>query len=139
MYVGRSTSDGCRDFYFYAENGTLAETCLSMALVPFPEYEFQVGSRPDPEWSTYRKFLYPSPRAYQTIMNDRVLRSLSAGCGREASGTAVCGVAVGDAGFERLEAIFSTRGGLATGYSIAGTEYAETGLMAIDMRITAAT
>ena len=71
-YVGRNTSNGCRDFYFYAANGTQAESCLSMVMVPFPEYEFEVGSRPDPEWRTYREFLYPSPRAYQTIMNSHV-------------------------------------------------------------------
>jgi hypothetical protein len=34
---------------------------------------------------------------------------------------------------------FGTRAGLVTGYSIAGTTLAETGLMAIDMRISAAT
>ena len=75
-YVGRNTSNGCRDFYFYAANGTQAETCLSMSMVPFPEYEFEVGSRPDPDWGTYREFLYPNPRALQTILNRRVLDSL---------------------------------------------------------------
>ena len=47
-----------------------------MAMVPFAEYEFEVGSRPDSNWSTYREFLYPTPRAYQTILNHRVLASL---------------------------------------------------------------
>ena len=47
-----------------------------MTMVPFPEYEFEVGSRPDPDWSTYREFLYPSPRAYQTIMNHHVPENL---------------------------------------------------------------
>ena len=28
-----------------------------MMMVPFAEYEFEVGSRPDPEWSTYLEFL----------------------------------------------------------------------------------
>ena len=76
VYVGRNTSDCCRDFYFYAENGTQAESCLSMFMVPFSVYEFEVGSRPDPEWEAYREFLYPSPRAYQTILNEHVLRNL---------------------------------------------------------------
>lgn len=76
IFVGRNTSNCCRDFYFYAENGTQAESCLSMFMVPFREYEFAVGSRPDPEWKTYREFLYPSPRAYQTILNQHVLMSL---------------------------------------------------------------
>ncbi len=75
-YVGRNTSNGCRDYYFYTGIGTQAESCLSLAMVPFPEYEFEVGSRPDPEWTVYCEFLYPSRRAYRTILNDRVLAAL---------------------------------------------------------------
>lgn len=75
-YVGRNTSDGCRDFFCYASDGAQAENYLSMAMAPFPEYEFEVGSRSDPEWSVYREFLYPSRRAYQTILNRRVLANL---------------------------------------------------------------
>jgi regulator of RNase E activity RraB len=45
-------------------------------MVPFPEYEFEVGSRADQQWSTYREFLFPSNREYQTIMNSRVLSEL---------------------------------------------------------------
>ena len=29
-----------------------------------------------PEWEAYHEFLYPSPREYQTILNERVLRNL---------------------------------------------------------------
>ena len=75
-YVGRNASNGCRDFYCYAANGVSAESCLSTVMVPFSEYEFEVGSRPDPDWSTYRDFLYPSRRGYQTIANHRVLANL---------------------------------------------------------------
>src|SRR5688572_17352815 len=58
-YVGRNTTDGRRDYYFYAVDGTQAESSLSAAMVPFSEYEFETGSRSDPEWSVYFDFLYP--------------------------------------------------------------------------------
>ena len=55
MFVGRNTSDGTRDFYCYADNGTWAESILSSAMVPFASYEFDVGSRHDPHWSDCRR------------------------------------------------------------------------------------
>ncbi len=73
MYVGRNTSNGRRDFYFYAANGIQVERLLTTVMGSFAEYEFEVGSRSDREWRTYREFLYPSPRGYQAIMNRRVL------------------------------------------------------------------
>jgi uncharacterized protein (TIGR01619 family) len=75
-YVGRNTSDGSRDFYFYSSNGIATQSILSSAMVPFSEYEFESDSRHDPEWRTYLGFLYPSERSYQLILNDRVLTSL---------------------------------------------------------------
>lgn len=75
-YVGRNTTDGCRDYYCYSANGLHAERVLSEAMVPFPEYEFETGSRSDPEWAAYFEFLYPSKRSYQMILNGRVLNRL---------------------------------------------------------------
>jgi regulator of RNase E activity RraB len=77
VYVGRNTSDGCRDFYFYGANGVQAECQLSSAMVPFPEYEFETGSRSDPGWSVYFTFLFPSKRSYRMILNNRVLETLA--------------------------------------------------------------
>lgn len=75
-YVGRNTCGGCRDFYFYTSNPHQAQTCLSAAMVTFDEYEFETGTRPDPEWSAYLEFLYPSERDRQMILNGRVLQNL---------------------------------------------------------------
>jgi regulator of RNase E activity RraB len=50
---------------------------MTTVMDPFPEYEFEVGSRPDSDWNTYREFLHPSRRIYQTILNRRVLDSLA--------------------------------------------------------------
>lgn len=74
--VGRNTSDGTRDFYYYTDNGAWGETVLSAAMVQFPTYEFEVGSRHDPNWETYLGFLYPSERDMQMIQNGRVLSVL---------------------------------------------------------------
>lgn len=76
LYVGRNTSDGHRDYYFYASEGRLAEGILSAVMVRFPEYEFEIGSRPEPDWTAYFDFLYPPARDLQVIWNGRVLRSL---------------------------------------------------------------
>lgn len=75
-YVGRNTSDGTRDFYFYSSNGIATQSILSSAMVPFSEYEFETDGRHDSEWRTYLDFLYPSKREYQKITNGRVLSSL---------------------------------------------------------------
>jgi regulator of RNase E activity RraB len=75
-YVGRNTSDGTRDFYFYSSDRIVTQSILSSAMVPFSEYEFESDGRHDPEWRTYLDFLYPSERSYQMILNGRVLSSL---------------------------------------------------------------
>ena len=75
-YVGRNTFKGGRDFFFYTNNGMQIEQLLSQAMVPFPDYEFEVGHRPEPDWSTYRAFLLPSPRDMQLIQNQRVISTL---------------------------------------------------------------
>ena len=76
MYVGRCTSGGFRDFYFYAGDRHAAESVLSGCLAGYPGYEFEMSSREDPTWDCYRSFLSPSERERQTIENERVLRVL---------------------------------------------------------------
>jgi regulator of RNase E activity RraB len=76
VYVGRNTCGGCRDFYYYAVDAVLAESCLSGAMIQFRDYEFEIGSRLDPEWSVYRDFLFPRPRDYQVILNRQVIERL---------------------------------------------------------------
>ena len=76
IFVGRNTSSGNRDFYFYVTDATLFETSVAAAMASFPDYEFEVGSRPDLVWQTYFEFLYPSPKQRQCIENRRVCDSL---------------------------------------------------------------
>lgn len=75
-YVGRNTSGGCRDFYFYTEDPSDWTPRVSKALADFDQYEYEAGSRPDSEWKTYLDFLYPSPDDMQRIQNRRVCEAL---------------------------------------------------------------
>jgi hypothetical protein len=75
-YVGRNTSGGCRDFYFYVSDPSNFTERVTAALADFPEYKYEAGSRLDKEWNTYLKFLYPSPEDMERIQNRRVCESL---------------------------------------------------------------
>jgi regulator of RNase E activity RraB len=75
IYVGRNTSSGNRDFYFYARD-TSFEIELNRAMEKWPSYKFETGARFDDEWSTYWNFLYPSPEDFQRIGNRDVIGRL---------------------------------------------------------------
>jgi hypothetical protein len=76
VYVGRNTSGGCRDFYFYTRTANDWNYRVETAITNFAEYGFETGSRPDPDWTTYLTFLYPSGEAMQRIQNRRVCDNL---------------------------------------------------------------
>lgn len=75
-YVGRNTSQGCRDFYFYTDRGMLVEQILGQAMIRFPDYEIDVGHCEEPDWSTYRNLLLPTRRDMQLIQNQHVIKTL---------------------------------------------------------------
>lgn len=76
VFVGRNTSSGNRDHYFYTGDATRFEAGMRSAMAAFPEYDFDVGSRKDPGWSTYFDFLMPRPRDMERIMSRRVCEQL---------------------------------------------------------------
>jgi uncharacterized protein (TIGR01619 family) len=76
VYVGRNTSGGCRDFYFYTQTANDWDHRVETAMTNFVEYVFETGSRPDPDWTTYLTFLYPSGEAMRRIQNRRVCDNL---------------------------------------------------------------
>jgi uncharacterized protein (TIGR01619 family) len=76
IYVGRLTSDGKRVLYFYFGDTSDYDKTVTQAMLKYPNYEFDIGSKEDAEWDGYLNFLYPLPIQYQTIMNDRVIRGL---------------------------------------------------------------
>lgn len=76
VYVGRNTSDGCRDFYFYTSRPESWDEKVKLALAEFPEYEFDSGERNDKDWSTYFEFIYPTSRNWETISSRKVCEQL---------------------------------------------------------------
>ncbi len=76
LFVGRNTSSGNRDLYFYTGDSGRFEALARDAMREFPTYQYETGGREDPDWQTYFKFLYPSDRSMQLIMNRRVLQQL---------------------------------------------------------------
>lgn len=79
IYVGRLTSSGDRDLYFYFGDTTLYDKTISEVMVTYPEYQFDFGSKEDKEWGGYFDFLYPLPQQFQSIQNRRVIEQLEKG------------------------------------------------------------
>lgn len=75
-YVGRNTSGGCRDFYFYVSSAANWGDEVAQALSAFDEYDYETGSREDAKWSVYHDFLLPRPADRQRIENRRVCEAL---------------------------------------------------------------
>ncbi|HSH46194.1 MAG TPA: DUF695 domain-containing protein [Longimicrobiales bacterium] len=75
--VGRVTTAGRRELYYYASTGEDVEATAAQVLSAFPEYPHQAGSQRDEEWSQYLNVLYPSPAEHQMIQNRRVVAALA--------------------------------------------------------------
>ena len=76
VFVGRNTSGGCRDFYFYSRAQEDWQGKVEAAMRAHPAYRYETGIREDSGWSTYFEFLFPSDRAIQTIENRHVCEAL---------------------------------------------------------------
>jgi len=76
IYVGRLTSAGDRDLYFYFGDTSLYDNTISEVMVAYPTYQFNFGAKEDKEWSSYLDFLYPLPQQFQSIQNRRVIDNL---------------------------------------------------------------
>ncbi len=75
--VGRITTCGRREFYFYAKSSEGFEDTVAEALEPYDEYEYETGEQVDDEWSHYMSVLYPEPENFQEIFNRRVIEQLA--------------------------------------------------------------
>jgi regulator of RNase E activity RraB len=75
-YVGRCTTNSCRDFVFYLNKPDGWEKIISQLMESFPEYKYEAGWQPDPEWGTYLNYLYPSEFDRQRIENRQVCEEL---------------------------------------------------------------
>lgn len=79
IYVGRLTSAGDRDLYFYFGDTTHYDKTISEVMVAYPKYQFDFGSKEDKDWGGYFDFLYPLPQQFQSIQNRRVIEQLENG------------------------------------------------------------
>jgi len=79
IYVGRLTSAGDRDLYFYFGDTTLYDKTISEVMVAYPKYQFYFGAKEDKEWGGYFDFLYPLPQQHQSIQNRQVIEQLEKG------------------------------------------------------------
>lgn len=75
-FVGRCTTAGSRDFFFYIAQPDDWAARVAKALETYPDYEFDVGTREDEDWGLYFGYLYPSPMDMQSIQNRRVCEAL---------------------------------------------------------------
>ena len=74
--VGRLTTQGVRDFVYYAP-GSISEDRVRDVLSQWPRYHFDLTQEDDSEWNFYREILVPTPREWQSIMNGKVIHNLS--------------------------------------------------------------
>lgn len=75
-YVGRITTDGRREFYFYTDDPEKFQQLATEAMSSVSEYEFEIDVADDPEWTHYQNVLYPSAEDFQQIHNQHVISQL---------------------------------------------------------------
>ena len=75
-YVGRITSDGRREFYFYTSDAAQFREAATAAMITAPEYEFEIDDADDADWQHYLDVLYPSAEDFQQIHNQHVISRL---------------------------------------------------------------
>jgi hypothetical protein len=76
QYVGRCTSGGTRDLYYYCASVADWPQRVAAVFARHPEYRHDAGGRADPNWSVYSEFLHPSHEDRQRIENRRVCTQL---------------------------------------------------------------
>ena len=75
-YVGRCTTNFCRDFFFYVSHPEAWPMRIAACMRSFSGYQYEVDTREEPDWSSYLSYLYPSDADRQTIQNRRVCEAL---------------------------------------------------------------
>lgn len=73
VWIGRITTDGRREFYYYASNSSRFDVIVRDITTRLPGYEFDHGSQNDPAWDQYLSVLFPTEEDLQKILNREVL------------------------------------------------------------------
>lgn len=75
-YVGRITTDGRREFYFYASDTQPFYEVVSKAVLSVSDYQFEIDETDDVSWSHYQDVLFPTPEDFHQIRNQHVIARL---------------------------------------------------------------
>lgn len=78
MYVGRNTSDGRRDFWFFVTQPATWEAHVAELMRAFADYGWETSTAEDPEWDAYLNFLYPNDEGLDFMSNRQVCDRLEA-------------------------------------------------------------
>jgi len=76
VFVGRSTTDGFRDFFFYTGSSEEWENDVAEIMKTFGSYKFRSGIKPDPEWNLYYNYLFPTDMDWELINNRHLCENL---------------------------------------------------------------
>lgn len=74
--VGRVTTAGRREFYFYGEPGNASEQQVAAAMARYPDYKYTCESQADEAWEQYLDVLYPPPLDMEAIRNRKTRMAL---------------------------------------------------------------
>ncbi len=78
IFVGRITSNGLRDFYFYTKDKKI-ELVFQDILKKYEKFNAKITFEVDENWNKYHKLLYPTDEEFQKIGNRNVLDNLEEG------------------------------------------------------------
>jgi GNAT superfamily N-acetyltransferase len=76
LFVGRCVTGGHVDFFVYLHRAGAWNDFASALMSRFPLYAWESGAAADPEWNTYRDFLFPDDHTMLLMQNRRALDNL---------------------------------------------------------------
>jgi len=77
LLCGRITTDGKREFYFYAEKPVGFQEAVAQAMEAYPAYKWELGDQSDSGWKHYLDVMYPSRTDLEKIKNGDLLDVVS--------------------------------------------------------------
>ncbi|HLJ09834.1 MAG TPA: DUF695 domain-containing protein [Planctomycetaceae bacterium] len=76
-YVGRITTQGHRDHFYYGKSSNGFSVAVEKALTTFPQYKFALADQSDADWDVFFDLLYPGALDMQSIKNRQVIEQLT--------------------------------------------------------------
>ena len=67
LYVGRITTQGMRQFYFYTSNLSKFDVKIRNVVSKHKDYLFQINNKLDSEWNQYDTVIYPGEYGLEQI------------------------------------------------------------------------